>query len=197
MNGGANEFSHQVRQHAAMQSNGDFAPFAFGHIATYDPTTSSARFYIPSMRDENDNPALTDWMPLSTTFAGASWGMQFGPIGGSTPENPTKGELCVIGFCGTQGGLRAGLCSIYNTINKPPFPNILGGEIGIKSNSGAVIYFNAAGQIEIESPSAIQITAPTTNTSGNMVPGTGCSGSFTTPTGQTVTVQDGVIINIF
>lgn len=34
-------------------------------------------------------------------------------------------------------------------------------------------------------------------TTGNVVVGTGASGSFTTPTGQTVTVQDGIIVNIF
>lgn len=33
--------------------------------------------------------------------------------------------------------------------------------------------------------------------SGNVVVGTGATGSFTTPTGQVVTVQDGIITNIF
>ena len=45
--------------------------------------------------------------------------------------------------------------------------------------------------------SIMTIAAASVNTTGNLVAGTGASGSFTTPTGQTVTVQDGIIINIF
>lgn len=43
----------------------------------------------------------------------------------------------------------------------------------------------------------VNINSPSTDTSGNLIAGTGCSGSFTTPTGQIVTVQDGIITNIF
>jgi hypothetical protein len=47
------------------------------------------------------------------------------------------------------------------------------------------------------STSGVAITAPTVSTSGDFVAGTGATGSFTTPTGQVVTVQDGIITNIF
>lgn len=45
---------------------------------------------------------------------------------------------------------------------------------------------------------AAGITAgtPVLTTTGNVSVGTGASGTFTTPTGQTVTVQDGIIVNI-
>ena len=42
----------------------------------------------------------------------------------------------------------------------------------------------------------IMITSPQVTTSGNLAVGTGASGVFTTPTGQTITVQDGIIVNI-
>ena len=55
-----------------------------------------------------------------------------------------------------------------------------------------------AGDVVIDiSTSGVAITAPTVSTSGNFVAGTGATGSFTTPTGQVVTVQDGIITNIF
>lgn len=47
------------------------------------------------------------------------------------------------------------------------------------------------------SPGTVLSAAATTNTTGNLIAGTGCSGSFTTPTGNVVTVQDGIIVNIF
>lgn len=49
-------------------------------------------------------------------------------------------------------------------------------------------YIQFAGGISIESP--------VVSTSQNLSVGTGASGTFTTPTGQTVTVQDGIIVNI-
>ncbi len=44
---------------------------------------------------------------------------------------------------------------------------------------------------------ALVFVAPQTVTTGNLLAGNGASGSFTTPTGQTVTVQDGIITNIY
>jgi hypothetical protein len=46
----------------------------------------------------------------------------------------------------------------------------------------------AKGAVEIDGSAEI---------SGNLSVGTGATGSFTTPTGQTVTVQDGIVTNIF
>jgi hypothetical protein len=44
---------------------------------------------------------------------------------------------------------------------------------------------------------SISLTTPSASTSGVLIAGTGASGSFSTPTGQTVTVQDGIVTNIF
>lgn len=162
---GPQELSHQIK-HQSAQQDGGFTPFAFGHIATYDPKTNSARLYIPSMRDEDDNVVLTEWMPLSATFAGAAWGMQFGPMGGSTPEDPTKGELCVIGFGGPQRGLRACLCSIYNTVNAPPFPDLKAGEFGVMSKMGSFMRFHDTGDVEFNLPTGNLIATVAT---GNLV----------------------------
>ena len=47
------------------------------------------------------------------------------------------------------------------------------------------------------SPAAVNMQANSLNISGNVVPGTGVNGSFTTGTGQIVTVQNGIIVNIY
>lgn len=54
----------------------------------------------------------------------------------------------------------------------------------------------------IKSPQGLTIDAETyldgsLSVTGNVSVGTGASGTFTTPAGQTVTVQDGIITNIF
>ena len=46
-------------------------------------------------------------------------------------------------------------------------------------------------------PGALVLKNAAAATSGNFAVGTGATGTFTTPTGQTVTVQDGIIVNIF
>lgn len=57
--------------------------------------------------------------------------------------------------------------------------------------------------LEIEAKQGATVKAPLLTvtaevvTSANVKVGTGASGSFTTPTGQTVTVQDGIITNIY
>lgn len=49
----------------------------------------------------------------------------------------------------------------------------------------------------INGAALVFLQAPSTIATGNLVVGAGASGSFTTPLGQVVTVQDGIIINIF
>lgn len=56
------------------------------------------------------------------------------------------------------------------------------------------------GQIALQiSPSGVLITGTDGNLSvaGNISAGNGASGSFTTPTGQTVTVTNGIVTNLF
>ena len=61
----------------------------------------------------------------------------------------------------------------------------------------------AAGSITIHSPGTVIINAPITTVqgnatvTGNLAVGSGVTGSFSTPTGQTVDVQDGIVTNIF
>ena len=49
----------------------------------------------------------------------------------------------------------------------------------------------------VNAESKVQLNTPEFAVSGNVSCGNGASGSFTTPTGQIVTVSDGIITNIF
>lgn len=61
--------------------------------------------------------------------------------------------------------------------------------------------FSATG-ITVTTPTNLRINGESNitgslNVTGNVTVGNGASGSFTTPSGQTVTVQDGIVTNIF
>jgi len=51
---------------------------------------------------------------------------------------------------------------------------------------------------EVDLVAGVQVVGdtPVLTTTGNVSVGTGATGTFSTPTGQTVTVQDGIIVNI-
>lgn len=63
----------------------------------------------------------------------------------------------------------------------------------------SALFFMPIGNANWDSvtPGALVLKNAAAATSGNFAVGTGATGSFTTPTGQTVTVQDGIITNIF
>ena len=54
-----------------------------------------------------------------------------------------------------------------------------------------------ARNVTITATAAVTLTAPVVEITGNLTVGTGATGVFTSTSGQTVTVQDGIITNIF
>jgi phage gp45-like len=78
------------------------------------------------------------------------------------------------------------------------------GEVGI-SGFGARIVFRAdrlevtsnIHPVKIKAAHSVTFDTPELVTTGNVIVGSGATGSFTTPTGQVVTVRDGIIVNIF
>lgn len=61
---------------------------------------------------------------------------------------------------------------------------------------GSSVNITATSTITITAPSSVLLDTPSVNTSGNLVVGNGFSGSFSTSTGQVVTVSDGIVTNI-
>lgn len=50
--------------------------------------------------------------------------------------------------------------------------------------------------LDVRSAAGVLVTSPDLNASGNIAAGSGANGSFTTPTGQVITVRGGIITNI-
>lgn len=158
----ADEFAHNMKLASGQQSQ-DYAPFVYGHIANYDPMTHRVRVVLPSVRDEDDVPVLTSWMPLGTSAAGANWGVQFAPVGGATIENPTQGELVIVQRIDRQVGVQAVASLVWNQVSKPPFTDLEGGELGIACAAGATIKLDKEGSVIINAAKDVTITA-----SGNL-----------------------------
>jgi hypothetical protein len=193
---GGDELAHQVK-HASSQQTEAYRPGVYGHVASYDSNGHRVKLVIPSMGDGDGNYVLTGWMPLGTIAAGNGWGVQIAPMGGASLQNPTAGEKCQIAILERNYGVTIGATMCFDQVYAPPFTAMKPGEVALKAAAGGFVYLDDAGQVELNSAALIQLVAPRTATSGNLAAGTGCSGSFTTPTGQTVTVQDGIITNIF
>ena len=75
----------------------------------------------------------------------------------------------------------------------------------LRSNDGQVqVQLNPSMHtVNVSAPGGITLNGVSVDTSGNVITpgnvtvGTGATGSFTTPLGQTVDVQDGIVVNIY
>lgn len=77
----------------------------------------------------------------------------------------------------------------------------LGGALNGVPNNWVRLYdggieVNSTGKVDITAASEVNVTAPNCNVNGNLVVSTGATGSFTTTSGNIVTVQDGIVTNI-
>ncbi len=142
------EIMHMVKQAAAQQA-GDYKPFVYGHIASYDPTLHRVKLIVPSMRDDDDKPVLTGWMPLGTLGVGDSYGVQIAPVGGATFDEPTKGEQALIKVIDPDQGTGLAAHLAFNNTMAPPFKDLKPGEIAVKGQAGAYLRMHQSGDIEI------------------------------------------------
>jgi hypothetical protein len=177
--GWADEILHQIK-HAAEQQTGNYRPWFFGHISSYDPAKHRVRVVIPSFADEGGNYVLSGWMPL-----GMIAGIQFAPKGGATAQNPTAGEPCVIGIMNEQYGSLYCASMIYNDVSTPAFTNLQPGEIGIKADSGSLIHLAADNSITID----------TTANNGVVNINSGSGQMNVTTTGKTVIAAEEIDLN--
>jgi hypothetical protein len=65
------------------------------------------------------------------------------------------------------------------------------------SGNATITCTGTASSIGLTAPSGLTVTAPNALFTGNVVVGTGATGTVTDLAGRTVTVQDGIITNIF
>jgi phage gp45-like len=156
MSQAANEFLHNVK-FAAQQQTEDYAPFVYGHIASYDPLTHRVRLILPSIRNEDGTPVLTSWMPLGS-MGGAGWGIQIAPMGGATQQNPTQGELCIVQRLDRTQGIQVCASMIWNQVNQPPFTTLQPGEIGLQSQSGSSLKMTNDKNVTVTSGAKLNMT---------------------------------------
>ena len=145
---GYEEILHLIKQ-AVQQQVGDYRPFVYGHVASYDPARHRVKVIVPTLRDENDVPVLSPWMPLGTLGVGAGYGIQVAPKGGATFENPTAGEQVIIKMLDPDTGTAMCAHLQFNEVMAPPFTDLKGGEVGIKQPSGSFLRMHENGDIEI------------------------------------------------
>ena len=194
------EISHLISLHAQQQMRG-FLPLGIGHVTAYDPNANAVQVVFPGMPvvdplsgAPTGEYSISPWVQLGSIWVGNGWGFQTAPeVGAPTP--PFGGTQCAVyiqqryGHFGLAGHL------LFTQAALPPDNTLVAGEAIFKHKSGTLIKFHSNGQLEI----VALATEMTTDVavSGSVFVGTGASGTFTTPTGQTVTVQDGIITNIY
>lgn len=195
------EFLHNIKFSSQQQAQ-DYAPFVYGHVATYDPKTHRVRLILPSQRDEDGTPVLSSWMPLGGT-GGSGWGVQIAPMGGATIQNPTAGELCGVCRMDRLSGYQFVASLIWNQVYAPPFTDLKGGELGLMSQSGSSIKLTndknmtigAANDLTMAAEGTITINSTgncTLNSQGNLT--LAAMGSLAiTATAATISAMGGVV----
>ncbi|GGY12618.1 phage baseplate assembly protein V [Massilia dura] len=127
-------------------------------------------------------------------------------------EPPTAGEQVLLLCPGGEPADGVALRGLY--ANDRPAPSTSPSAHVRAYPDGAVLSYDhaaqllsvllpAAAMVNLVAASAVRVKSAvlsvdgSARTTGNLHAGTGASGSFTTPTGQVVTVADGIITNIF
>lgn len=144
----ADEILHMIKQ-AVAQQQGDYRPFVYGHVASYDPKLHRIRAMVPSLRDDGDTAVLTGWMPLGTVGVGDGYGVQIAPVGGATLEQPTKGEQVKISVIDDGIGTALGAHLAYTEQQKPPFTDLEPGTFAIKDKMGTYFRSRKDGTLEV------------------------------------------------
>lgn len=143
----------------------------------------------------------TNWIPWLAIAAGTTrdW------------RPPTAGEQVLLICPGGDPADAVALSGIYS--DKIPAPSEKPNAHTRIYPDGAVFEYDHENQVlqltlperavlNLVASSAVNIKTGTVNvdgslkTTGNVHAGTGASGTFTTPTGQIVTVKDGIVVNI-
>jgi phage baseplate assembly protein gpV len=159
-------------------------------VTSYDQNRFQAKVMIlPEM-------VVTDWAPILTMAVGNGFGIY---------AAPNIGDQVKLSFIENQRGMPV-IEGRVNDQAHPP-PAVPAGQIWIMQGADpagpSIKLSTVSGTPSIAITGEVTITGDvlvngnSLTTSGNVVVGTGASGSFTTPTGNIVTVQDGIVTNIY
>ena len=184
---GIDEVLHRVKQASSQQEPG-FGSSTRGYVASYDPNRHAVRVYLPTLRDENDTPVLTDWIPISGPWVGRNFGFQWIPEQGATEENPTLGEPVLVHILDQQRGILVAGGFFYHDSMQPPATNpaltskLQPSEGVLMHKTGTYVRFYSNGNVEINSTDQLIV-----NTQGNV----------TVTAGGNVKVQTSGLVQVF
>ncbi|MRW88874.1 hypothetical protein GJ699_02630 [Duganella sp. FT80W] len=175
---------NQFRMAAELAGQGGARP-RFGTVTGYDGFSCATVRLEPEGVD-------TGWLPIQALQVGAGWGIV---------AAPSIGDVAKIEF--QEGDSSAGMITGFFNHDGARSPEVPAGEFWIVRKDGGFFKFLNNGNVVIKAAN-VQITVDgqvgidgNASVSGNMSVGSGATGSFTTPMGDTVTVQDGIVTNIF
>jgi hypothetical protein len=140
--------------------------------------------------------------PVTMPVIGAEYirlPIQEGDKGGCLPFDFYMGGVSGLGSAPTadsspQGNLAA---LTWVPVGSKSWVAVDPNAVTVYGPNGVVLRDTGSDSVATLTPADIDLDTSVVSTTGNLVAGTGASGTFTTPTGQTVTVQDGIIVNIF
>ncbi len=139
-----------VIKQIAQQQVQEFRPFAYGHIAKYDPKLHRVQVVVPTYANEDGGYVMSPWMPLASMSVGENFGLQIAPIGGATIQDPLKGEAVIIHMIGRSRGIVAAATMIFNNVEKVPEAELKPGEVILKTKSKSYIKFDEHGAVTID-----------------------------------------------
>lgn len=167
-----------------------YQPSRVGVIAAYNPAGPSVQVQFPEDLDYDGNPKVTGWIPWQVGSAGSGWTATFAPA---------LGMQAAVHFVNGESNSAYATGALHS--QQQPSPGVPEGEMWLLHKSGVFIKLTGVG--EIETNAGIWNHVGNLNVSGSIHAGgnaggqAGCDGSFTTPTGQIVTVKNGLITNIY
>jgi phage baseplate assembly protein gpV len=189
--GAAADLLNLIRREIAREVPRRIKPPRHGVVSAYNPNTAAVKVSFHEDLDQQGNPKQTGWIPWHVQSAGNGWTMMCAPV---------MGMQVAVHFAGGDGNSAYATGAIHSTAQPPPPGGVPEGEFWMLHKSGTFLKFNTAGEIESGAGTwnhTGNLTVSGSITSGgNVAAQAGVDGSFTTPTGNIVTVKAGVITNI-
>jgi hypothetical protein len=122
--------------------------------------------------------------------------VQVGDQGVAFPASVYLGGVSGLGGGTADSRLRANLATlVWFPIANKNWSAVDPNAVTIYGPNGVVLRDSNSQSVETLTPSSVAFATPVVSTTQNLSSGTGWSGVFTTTTGLTVTVQDGIIVN--
>jgi hypothetical protein len=183
---------NRVRAEAARQA-ALIANSRMAIVTSYDPAQYACKVLIMpegAFQDSGES-AETGWLKVQTMWSGPGWGV-FCP--------PSVGDQVFVSHVEGDPGAGQIVGRVYDSTHLALA--VQSGEFWLVHKLGGFIKLTNDGSGNISFGGGLNVNAETYLTgsldiSENLTVGNGASGAFTTSDGQTVTVQDGIITNIF